>query len=503
MAEETYRLTNGTKKLSDVSNALTKLTQATRAATASVTSLKKAVRDVLNFDEINKLSKAASSSSGSKKSSGSSRRSGGSGSGGKSRLTALQQAAKWLEKLKKLASGLLTPLKKLWAMKGWKVVTAFQDLKAAAEKLAKQLSGGLKWGWENILKPLAVWTLDEAAPAVLEALAGAFSLVSAALDVLAPIGQAIWDNFLSPLAAWAGEGVVAVLEGLGAGLSFLAEQLEGVAGGVKDLLQADLAVSVGVTLSNTASGVWNTFKTAWGKLSGVAVSIAAGLASTASGLWSKFKSAWSGLSSVAVSIGNSLKHTAGSLWSAFKEKWGTRAVSIGNSLKTSAASLWSAFKEKWGTRTVSITNSLKNTAADLWSKFKSGWKNKTLGLTITYNTNVGAVKKAVYKALGLSGWPTIQFAAKGGIVDRATLFGNTVAGEAGQEAIVPLERNTQWADIVATQIANKLAASGGGNQTVTINTYVTLDGKVVGKASADYAINQARATGQLPWAAYT
>ncbi|MCD8353297.1 MAG: hypothetical protein LUC47_03160 [Clostridiales bacterium] len=475
MAEETYELTNGTKKLSDVSNALTKLTQATRAATASVTSLKKAVRDVLSFDEINKLSKAATgSSSGGRKSSGSSRKSGSSGSGGKSRLTILQRLAKWLEKVRKIASRLLAPLKKLWALKGWKVVTAFQDLKTAAEKLAKQLSGGLKWGYENVLKPLANWALDEAVPAVIEALAGAFSLVSAALDVLAPIGQAIWDTFLSPLAAWAGEGIVAVIEGLGEGFSLLAEQMEGVADGVNDLLQSDLAVSISVTLSKTASEVWNTFKTAWGKLSGVAVSIA-----------------------------NSLKSTASSLWSSFKDDWGSRAVSIANSLKTSASSLWSTFKEKWGTRTVNITNKLVNTAADLWSKFKSGWKNKTLGLTITYSTNVGAVKKAVYKALGLKGWPTLKFAARGGIVDRATLFGDTVAGEAGQEAIVPLERNTQWADIVATQIAGKLAQSSGGNQTVTINTYVTLDGKVVGKASADYAISQARATGQLPWAAYT
>ncbi|MCD8146002.1 MAG: hypothetical protein LUD84_01785 [Clostridiales bacterium] len=476
MAEETYSLTNGTKKLSDVSNALTKLTQATRAATASVTSLKKAVRDVLNFDEINKLSKAAASSSG-KKGSGSSRRSGSSASGGKPRLTLLQRAAKWLDKLKKLASRLLTPLKKLWALKGWKVVKAFQDLKAAAEKLTKQLSGGLKWGYENVLKPLANWALDEAIPAVLEALAGAFSLVSAALDVLAPIGQAIWDNFLSPLAAWAGEGIVAVIEGLGEGFSLLAEQMENVADGVSDLLQSDLAVSIGVTLSSTASDVWSTFKTAWGKLSGVAVTIANSLASSASSLWSGFKSGWSGLSST--------------------------AVTIANSLKTSASSLWSTFKSNWGTRTVSITNTLKNTASSLWSSFKKGWSGKTLSLSITYSTNVGAVKKAVYKALGLSGWPTIKFAARGGIVDRATLFGDTVAGEAGQEAIVPLERNTQWADIVATQIASKLSQSGGGNQTVTINTYVTLDGKVVGKASADYAISQARATGKLPWAAYT
>lgn len=44
--------------------------------------------------------------------------------------------------------------------------------------------------------------------------------------------------------------------------------------------------------------------------------------------------------------------------------------------------------------------------------------------------------------------------AKGGIVDRATL---AVVGEAGKEAVLPLERNTQWID----QLAEKLNAKGG------------------------------------------
>ena len=45
---------------------------------------------------------------------------------------------------------------------------------------------------------------------------------------------------------------------------------------------------------------------------------------------------------------------------------------------------------------------------------------------------------------------SIQWYAKGGIVDGATLIG---AGEAGKEAIVPLERHTEWIDAVAMKIA--------------------------------------------------
>jgi len=51
--------------------------------------------------------------------------------------------------------------------------------------------------------------------------------------------------------------------------------------------------------------------------------------------------------------------------------------------------------------------------------------------------------------------------AKGGIVDRATL---AVVGEAGKEAVMPLERNTQWIDKLAEKINAK-----GGTQSKTYN----------------------------------
>ncbi len=48
---------------------------------------------------------------------------------------------------------------------------------------------------------------------------------------------------------------------------------------------------------------------------------------------------------------------------------------------------------------------------------------------------------------------SVSWYAKGGIVDGATLIG---AGEAGKEAIIPLERNTRWMDGVAERIAAQM-----------------------------------------------
>ena len=114
---------------------------------------------------------------------------------------------------------------------------------------------------------------------------------------------------------------------------------------------------------------------------------------------------------------------------------------------------------------MSIVNSLTNSAATLWEQFKRGWSGKSLGLKISYATNVGAVKTAVYRALGLSGWPSISFAARGGVFSGPTL---TMLGEAGTEAVVPLENNTGWMDVMAQRLGERMGFGGS----ITVPVYI-------------------------------
>ena len=128
--------------------------------------------------------------------------------------------------------------------------------------------------------------------------------------------------------------------------------------------------------------------------------------------------------------------------------------------------------------------------------------------------------------------------AKGGVVRRRTFFGLNEVGEAGKEAIIPLERNTEWTGQVAKLLARHLydlphpiapstysndnAISGsdmaelvallrairsdvaavrqssGGS--VTVNT--NLDGRTIARSTIDYINGQAKATGVNPLAAY-
>ena len=76
--------------------------------------------------------------------------------------------------------------------------------------------------------------------------------------------------------------------------------------------------------------------------------------------------------------------------------------------------------------------------------------------------------------------------AKGGIVDSATL---AVIGERGKEAVMPLENNTGWMDLLADRISNR-------NNTPT-KIVLALDGKELGYATINSINNITRQTGSL------
>lgn len=91
------------------------------------------------------------------------------------------------------------------------VIDALGDLYEALKPLGKTIWEGLKWAWENILMPLGNWVISDLVPAFLELLAGAADVLNEALLALAPLAQEFFDNFLAPLAQWAGSQIIEFL----------------------------------------------------------------------------------------------------------------------------------------------------------------------------------------------------------------------------------------------------------------------------------------------------
>lgn len=69
---------------------------------------------------------------------------------------------------------------------------------------------------------------------------------------------------------------------------------------------------------------------------------------------------------------------------------------------------------------------------------------------------------------------TLPRLAKGGIITQPT---QAIIGEAGKEAVMPLENNLEWLDILADKLTNRMNTGSG-----TVNVY--LDGRLIQRQTA-------------------
>lgn len=164
------------------------------AAGGAASAAKEWKNQLLGFDEINRLEAPDGG--------------GGGGGGGANPFAAFEETpidgifAKIKAKLDELKNSLnFEPLIKSW-----------EHLKQAVGEFADVVKGALAWAWENVLKPLAHWVIEEAAPRVVELLAKAFELLTAILNRLKPVFQWVWENVLKPIAKWVGTAFTKFLD---------------------------------------------------------------------------------------------------------------------------------------------------------------------------------------------------------------------------------------------------------------------------------------------------
>ena len=76
--------------------------------------------------------------------------------------------------------------------------------------------------------------------------------------------------------------------------------------------------------------------------------------------------------------------------------------------------------------------------------------------------------------------------AKGGIVNNPGRGQAVIAGEAGAEAILPLQNNTEWMDMLVDKVADRIS--------MNVVNRITLDGKDINHSNRTYDSRYAFAT---------
>ena len=203
-------------------------------------------------------------------------------------------------------------------------------------------------------------------------------------------------------------------------------------------------------------------------------------------------------------IVNGVKTTVLNIFNAIK----TGISTVINGIKTTVTSVFNGIKS-------TITNTItaaKNTVLNIFNGIKNGISNAINGAKNIVGNAIDAIKgffkfewslpKLKLPHISITGSFSlvppkvpkfgIEWYAEGGVFDSPTLFnyggGIGGLGEAGAEAVVPLEKNTKWLD----RIAERLAGYGGDKPII-----LQVDGKTFAQTSIE-SINQlTRQTGKL------
>lgn len=111
--------------------------------------------------------------------------------------------------------------------------------------------------------------------------------------------------------------------------------------------------------------------------------------------------------------------------------------------------------------------------------------NSAIGLI---NGAIGLINKLPGVSVGYLSTVSLPRLARGGVVNNPGRGVPAVIGEAGAEAVLPLERNTGWMDTLADKIASK----SGANGSVVVPVY--LNGRKIAEYIVDLTKRQAFAT---------
>lgn len=464
-------------------------------------SAKEINKQLSGFDEMNVLTENKPASAGGA--------GGGAGAGGMKDMTLpdwdgeLGESTKKASKLDEILKGLMNNpfvkgFLKVFESIGKAIGFAIEGVKQLAGWLISLVPQPIKDFFEAIAKNPTVAKILEGVAYALGIIAGAFTVAAIAVgvwNVIAAIATAV-TGALSAVVGFLMSPVVLVIAAIAALITIVV-----------------LLVENWETVKQVATNVWNGIVAIWNKVASwfndnVVTPIKKAFEAVFTPIATVFGAIWDVISAI---IGKVIEifmklveiHIA-LLIAAFKLIWETIKTVFTPVVKFFQG-VWDGvvkiftpvvkwfgdiFKGAWN----GITSAFSNVASffkGIWDKITSifgkvgtaignavsgafkGVVNGILGFVESFvnvpvnaiNTLIDVINKVPGVSVDKLSPLKLPRMARGGVVDRATM---AVIGEAGREAVVPLENNTGWIDEMASKLAEKGGVGGGGLGTIVV-----------------------------------
>lgn len=191
-----------------------------------------------------------------------------------------------------------------------------------------------------------------------------------------------------------------------------------------------------------------------------------------------FGNLWEGIKDVFKNIGTWFKNIFNDAWKAVK--------GVFSGVGEFFAGVWNTIKKQFS----EIGQKIGNAVSNSFSKAVNWVLDKAIGIINGFikalNKAIGIINKIPGVDIKKIDMLEVPKMAKGGIVNSATL---AMFGEQGREAVIPLENNTEWMDVLANRIAER-------NNTPS-KIVLMLDGKELGYASINSINGITKQTGKL------
>ena len=330
----------------------------------------------------------------------------------------------------------------------------WDNVKAVASTAWEAITGFFSAAWDTIK---AVWDvvlgyfqtlwagIQTTFSVVSEVLSGFFSsawnAIKAIWDFVVGYYQGIWNGIkavFSVVSSVLTSFFSAAWNGIKAVWNAVVAYYQGIWDGIKAVFSV-----VSSVLTEFFSAAWNGIKGIWDAVSGYF-----------SGIWESVKSVFSGVESWFQSIFSAAWTAVQGVFSNF----GSFFSGLWDTIKTTFSNLGSSLSDAIGG---AVKSGLNGVLSMIESTINNG-----IGLI---NGAIGLINKLPGVSVGTIGELSLPRLAKGGIVDNAT---TAIIGEDGREAVIPLERNTKWIDVMASKLASKLSSGGYTSTQSTTNSVV-------------------------------